>query len=180
MKVSMVVVTSINGKVTRGDEPHAHAWSSEEDWLHFVSLRDDHPAIIIDRRTFETIKPAPEPGKLRVIVTQYPELFSSAAVPGQLEFSKEEPKELLDRLARQGHDKVLIAGGRADFLSAGLVDDLYVTFEPVLFGTGKPIFIEAINTIRLHVEDVKRLNQGGTVLVHYRVEHRIDAIPQVQ
>jgi len=165
----MVVVSSVNGRVTRGDEPHAHAWSSEEDWMHFVSLREEHPAIIIDRRTFETIKPDPEPGKLRVIITQYPELFASAVIPGQIEFSKESPTELLQRLVGLGYEKILIAGGRADYLEAGLVDNLYMTFEPVLFGTGKPIFVEPIKNVRLHLQDARQLNERGTMLMHYRV-----------
>ena len=175
MKVSMVVVASVNGKVTRGDEPHAHAWSSEEDWEHFKDLRDEHPVIIIDRRTFHTTRPVPEPDKLRVILTQYPELFSSAHIPGQMEFSKESPAELLERLERQGHQRVMIAGGRSDYLEAGMVNDLYVTFEPLLFGTGKPIFVEPINGVKLRVLEARQLNKRGTTMVHYRVERTAGA-----
>jgi dihydrofolate reductase len=169
--ITIADVISLNGKITKGDNPNIHEWSSAEDWQHFVQLRDQHDAVIIDRHTYETVRPPAELDRLRIVFTSTPERFSGAAVPGQLEFVNVSPSELAERLAQEGHQKVLIAGGArlcSDFLAAGLVDDVY-SFEPVLFGTGKSMLSETDLNISLQLQSVEQLNERGTLLARYSV-----------
>jgi dihydrofolate reductase len=172
MQVTLADVISLNGKITQGDNPDIHAWSSEEDWEHFVQLRDQSDVVIIDRKTYETVRPKPEPGKLRIVFTSTPEKFEDDHVPGVLEFTNVSPTVLMQRLVTGGYQKVLLAGGGrlcSDFFEADLVDDVYMSFEPVLFGEGVPMLREAPLTVSLLLESVRQLNTQGTLLAHYTV-----------
>jgi len=170
MHITLAYVASVNGKITKGDSPDVHVWSSTEDREHFDKLRDEHDVIVIDRKTYETVRPTPEAGKLRVVFTSTPERFKE--VPGQLEFVNESPAGLVERLSKEGFKNVLLAGGArlsGSFLAAGLIDDIYVSIEPVLFGSGRPMITEPSLDISLQLQSLKQLNEKGTVLAYYKI-----------
>jgi len=172
MNVTLAYASSLNGKITAGDDSQVHSWSSPEDWQHFVTLRDSCDVIILDRKTFEVVRPPAQPGKLRIVFTSTPERFSADWVAGQLEFVDIPPAELIEQLKAQGHQKVLLAGGAtlsSAFLSAQLIDDMYVSIEPLLFGPGRPMFEESIPSMKLKLQSIEQLNEQGTLLVHYSV-----------
>ncbi|HSW79716.1 MAG TPA: dihydrofolate reductase family protein [Candidatus Saccharimonadales bacterium] len=171
MKVILADVISLNGKITKGDDPDIHSWSSAEDWEKFVQLRDSCDVIVIDRHTYETVLPKPEAGKLRIVLTTRATDFLDAIVPDQLEFRNTSVKLLIDELSLSGHKKVLVAGGGkvcADFMSAGLVDEFCLTLEPVLFGEGKAMLAERPFNVSLQLISVEKLNEQGTLLVRYK------------
>jgi dihydrofolate reductase len=175
MNITYVAVMSADGRITRGDDPNVHAWSSREDWHHFVQLRDQQDVVVIDRTTYETVKPEPEPGLLRVVLTNHPALYASKQQPDQLEFVTSTPRALAKQLAARGKQRVLLAGGDAmshDFFKAGLVDDVYISIEPLLFAAGKPMLAsrQPLDT-RLQLVDITHLNDAGTLLLHYTVVH---------
>lgn len=170
MTVIMATVVSLNGKVTKGTNPNIHDWSSKEDWYHFVALRDKSNVVIIDQHTFETVNPSAEAGKLRIVLTPHPRNYEYLTVADQLEFSNLKPKELINSLAKRQRKNVLVAGGAelcSHFLAAGLIDSLYVSIEPVMFGSGEPMLKQDSLSVSLHLKSVSRLNERGTLLLHY-------------
>lgn len=56
MRITLASVISLDGKTTRADDPDIHAWSSAEDWEHFVKLREEHDTIVIDHDTYDTVR----------------------------------------------------------------------------------------------------------------------------
>lgn len=69
---------------------------------------------------------------------------------------------------------VAVLGGGSVYrfmLERGLLDELFVTVEPLVFGRGLEMFLGGTHTTRLRLVSVKRLNRTGTLLVHYQV-HR--------
>ncbi len=170
MIVTLAAVISLDGKITNGDDPHVHAWSSKEDWAHFVQLRSEQDCIIMDRVTYEVVKPEPQAGILRIVLTNHPDLYQ--AIPGQLEFITATPRRALAHARAAGCQHVLLAGGStvsSDFLRAGVVNELYITFEPVVFGTGTPLLAARALDVQLRLKDVQQLNATGTLLVHYQI-----------
>jgi len=170
MQITLAYVISLNGKITKGDDPDVKLWSSDEDWEHFVELRGKSDVVVMDRKTYETVKPPAESGKLRVVFTSTPERFQG--LEGQLEFVNETPAEFVKRMSESGYEKILLAGGArlsGDFLAAGLVDDVYISYEPVLFGSGRPMIDEGGLDVKLRLQSVERLNEQGTILAHYKV-----------
>lgn len=67
-----------------------------------------------------------------------------------------------------------MAGGRhvsAEFLAAGIVDDIYLTYEPLLFSQGTTMLAdESWLEVSLRLQSVKQLNERGTLLAHYTVD----------
>jgi riboflavin biosynthesis pyrimidine reductase len=54
------------------------------------------------------------------------------------------------------------------FLAAGLVDEIWLTVEPLLFGGGTPLLAARVD-VRLELLASEKLNAAGTLLLRYRV-----------
>ncbi len=174
MKITLVMVQSINGKITRGANHHIPAWTSSEDKEHFRNLVDSASLIIMGRHTYEAAKSSikHKEGTLRVVVTTNSASFKDEVNPGTLEFTNEAPKILIERLEQAGRTEGLLVGGatlNSTFLSAELVDDLYLTIEPHIFGNGHPLIEKTNLDISLKLLESKKLNNQGTLLLHYQV-----------
>ncbi|HKU18690.1 MAG TPA: dihydrofolate reductase family protein [Candidatus Saccharimonadales bacterium] len=173
MRIIIPVVLSADGKMSKGDNGNAHTWASKEDAQYFDRLRAEHWLLIMGRDTYETVRPKPEPDRLRVVLTSTPEAYTADAVPGQLEFVQSSPVELVRQLAARGYDEALLLGGRrvhSDFLVAGLIDELHITIEPVLFGSGLSLLADQLVDIPLRLAETMRLNSRGTLLLRYEVK----------
>lgn len=174
MNITCVMVSSANGKITHGSEATIYNWTSPEDKEHFESMIADYSLIVMGRETYEAAKKVirPQPGKLRIVLTRTPEAYSEVAIPGQLEFRNNHPTELVAELENQGYTRMLLAGGgsvNGQFFAENLVNDLFLTLEPELFGVGKEIISSEVDHLSLQLHEVTRLNKRGTLLLHYHV-----------
>ena len=176
MYVTMITVQSLDGKMTRGDDPDVPHWSSAEDSAHFSKTLDAASLVIMGRKTYELMSAGMRhrPGRLRVVMTGDPAKYVSHAIPGQLEFTDEQPADLLARLQKTGHGKALLTGGGhvyASFMQAGLVDELLATIEPRMFGQGTEMLANVAMDTQLQLQKITRLNDRGTLLLRYTVRH---------
>jgi len=178
MKVTLINVSSIDGKLTKGTGNNIYEWSSPEDFAHFKKTLNSHNLIVMGSRTFDHVKDNPKAGlrpekeRLRIILTSKPERYSHYVVPGQMEFSDETPEELLKRLEEQGFDNMLlVSGGKVatSFFKKNLIDELLITIEPKIFGTGEPLVQEKRFDISLKLTETKQLNENGTLLLKYTI-----------
>jgi dihydrofolate reductase len=174
MKVICVMVMSIDGKITKDNDPHPSHWSSQEDKIHFLSLIGNYNLLIMGRTTYTQSKHMMEhiPGKLRVILTKNPQKYAHETLPDILEFSNKTPKILLKLLEEKGYKKALLLGGgdtNSLFLKENCVDELWLTIEPLLFGKGKPLIGEKLLSTKLQLFSIKKLNQQGTLLAKYTI-----------
>ncbi|MCQ2562659.1 MAG: dihydrofolate reductase family protein, partial [Alphaproteobacteria bacterium] len=66
----------------------------------------------------------------------------------------------------------LLGGGQTNylFLKENMVDDLFLTIEPKMFGAGKHLNICKKLDIQLQLVSCKVLNKTGTLLLHYTVK----------
>lgn len=176
MFVVMVTVQSLDGKMTHGDDPEVRHWNSDEDSEHFIQLLHDYNLIIMGRKMYEKIRGGIwfKPGKLRVVMTHHPEQYADETIPGQLEFTAEQPADLLARLQKAGQSRALLAGGGqiyAAFMKAGLIDEMLATIEPRMFGSGVEMLASVPVDVQLQLQTVTRLNDRGTLLLRYTVRH---------
>jgi dihydrofolate reductase len=158
MRCSVFIGTSVDGFIARnngtydflptdGGEPHGYD--------EFIATVD---AIVIGRKTFETVLAFPEwpYGKRRVVVlSSRPIDFSSLrkgllreAVVEQMSGS---PAEIASRLASSGVQHVYVDGGITvqGFLRAGLIQRITITRVPVLIGEGIPLFGSLPHDVKL-------------------------------
>jgi dihydrofolate reductase len=55
------------------------------------------------------------------------------------------------------------------FLERDLIDDLYLTVEPIVFGSGLGLFNhESTTAKRFRLVTVRQMNEQGTILLHYQ------------
>lgn len=170
----MVMLASVDGKTTKGNDGNIYIWSSKEDKKHFFSLIKKNSLIIMGRATYDASQPIikTEKGKLRIVLTRSPEKYLNQTIKGQLEFSSESPKQLVKRLSLLGYKRILLVGGgviNGLFLKQNLVDELYLTIEPKIFGSGKNIVEGKLLDSRLQLMSIKKLNKTGTLLLNYKI-----------
>ena len=73
------------------------------------------------------------------------------------------------------YKSIAILGGGAVYrfmLEQGLLDEIFVTVEPLIFGRGKEMFLGGTRTTQVNLLSVKRLNRTGTLLLHYKINHQ--------
>lgn len=167
-------VSSLNGKITKGDNPEVKSWSSKEDRELFEKVKDENKLIVMGKRTYEAAKGQIKlkSGLLRVVLTHDPEAYRSQTVPGMLEFSSEKPRELIDRLSKVGYRQMLLVGGSeiaSLFFKEKLIDEVWLTIEPAIFGKGIPLVAEEPLDVSLKLLDLRQLNDKGTLHLRYEV-----------
>jgi dihydrofolate reductase len=125
--------------------------------------------LVMGRKTYETavgFDPWPYAGKRCVVLTHE----APASRHGE-EFYAGDLVALVERFGTQSAKRVYIDGGEviAQFLAAGLVDDVTVSVIPVMLGAGRPLAPNIGNDVRLRLTE-PRAFESGLVQVSYRVE----------
>nr|AIA16820.1 Dihydrofolate reductase [uncultured bacterium]AIA16926.1 Dihydrofolate reductase [uncultured bacterium] len=119
-------------------------------------------------KTFATIGRA-LPGRRTIVYTSRPEAITAEGA----EATSEAPAALIARLKKEGAAGLAVCGGAsiyAQFMAAGVVDELYLTVVSKLFGTGVPLFGQELD-VSLDLLACERLDEQ-TILLHYRVSGR--------
>lgn len=162
-EVILVMVMSVDGKITMGENPDVSGWTSREDKAHFKQLLDWARVVVMGRRTYEVAKDAMEhkDGRLRIVITRNPEKYQSTEY---IKFTDKLPK----------YADMLVVGGSeiaTKYLKEKLITRILLTIEPWVFGKGISLLNGLIDNVCLKLESVKRLNRKGSLLLEYRVEY---------
>jgi dihydrofolate reductase len=171
MKTIVIFVTTLDGKITKWGDPHVMRWSSPEDQEYFRKIWNESPLIVMGSGTFDFDPIKPFPQSLLHIMTQEPEKYRKYEVQGQLEFSNEAPEELVKRFGSQ-YEQMLVVGGphvATSFFKDALVDELWLTLEPKIFGKGGNFVVEEELDINLRLISIEKVNDLGTMIVKYAV-----------
>jgi len=175
MKLILIMVTSLDGRSTKGSLSDNHVWTSPEDQEHFQNVLENASLIIMGSKTYEAARDGGiehKDGRLRVIITRTPEKYESEKIPGKLEFTNENPKELINRLESKGYATGYLVGGantNTQFFKQNLVTELWQTVEPKILGKGNGIISEEETEISLELIESKKLNDKGTLLLKYKI-----------
>ncbi len=163
----LVVAVSLDGKITNGKKEGTE-WTSKEDQKFFRGELDRADAVILGRKTFEAI-PRPLTPRNRIVFS-HTKTFSHSAECKNVQVFGGTSATLLLLLKKMHWNRVVIAGGTSIyewFLKNKLVDELYLTLEPVVLGSGKPLINEANITENWTLASTRKLNKKGTLLLHY-------------
>ena len=174
MKVILVAVISIDSRTTKHNDPDIYHWSSEEDQKHFFALLEKHNLLIMGKHTYENAKHLMKhtKGRLRIVLTKNPEKYKRETLPDMLEFTNEKPSTLLQKLTKKGYRQILLLGGATTNTSfANYLNEVWLSVEPYIFGTGKGLFDNKPLHLKLKLFSVKKLNESGTLLLKYKVIH---------
>nr|AIA10735.1 RibD C-terminal domain protein [uncultured bacterium] len=164
MRVFLIAAITADGFIGR-TSGHTADWTSSEDKKLFVKLTKEAGTLIFGSTTFKTVGHA-LPGRRMIVLTSKPDEYDAEDVV----FTSESPAELLKRLEDEGTEAVAIGGGGKvyhEFMAAGLVQELYLTVEPVVFGQGVSLFAGELDT-KLELLEATALNDN-VILLHYKV-----------
>lgn len=172
MQVILVAAISVDGFITRHDEAGS-GFTSPEDKRYFHQVVLDFDALIFGSANYELsrewIRDRLKPTQLKVVMTRRPDRYEDQHRPDELEFTALSPPELVRELRERGFEKVGLLGGGKIYglwLHHNVVDEIWLTVEPRLFGEGIKL---AEMKIDWHLELLshEKLNHS-TLLLKYR------------
>ena len=174
----MYAAVSIDGIAALDSKTGIERYGSPEDRKFFLTGAKSCQAVIMGKNT----------GSFRVfgvpnfVLTHDPDLLQ-AHDPAGAEASQAQdarglervylngqPQEICAKLEARGIQKAALLGGPAtnlQFLRAGLVDEIYLTVEPVTIGRGIRFLNEPLES-RWALADSQVLNERGTIVLHYK------------
>lgn len=165
----MMAMTA-DGIIARDKTQNAD-WTSKADKKIFVAETKKHGAIVMGETTFAAMGGQALPGRLNLILTMTPERYTDQTVSGQLEFLNAPPAAVVEHLAGRGFQSAILGGGartNAFFLKAGLVNEIWLTVEPKVFGNGMNFTEGEALDLNLELLAAEKIGDGA-VQLRYRV-----------
>jgi len=168
LSVFFVAVMSANGKISRSHTALVD-WTSKADLKWFKDITTKTGVVVMGRKTFETLR-FPLPDRLNVVMTHEPHLYHNKC--SNVLFTDILPDQLIKMLEKKGYNNIAVVGGQSIFtlfLKEKLVDEMYLTYEPIIFDGIDP-FLDLNEEVRMKTMNVKFLDSGAWV-VHYKIIH---------
>lgn len=173
MFVRLLAVTDIRGIIAM-DEYDKIDWSSREDKQFFKKITMSSGVIVMGRKTFESIG-RKLPHRLNVVLTHQKDYNFNGVLPDLV--LSGDVKDILGKLSELGYNDISVIGGQdvfTQFINANVVTDLYLSIEPVILPSGINLFEDEISKkIELKLENIVKLNDKGTINVHYRLKQDV-------
>ncbi len=170
MKVFLIMAQTMDGIISRSSTEFVD-WTGSADKKMFMRLTKEAGVVIMGSRTFDTIA-RPLPGRKNIVLTKNSSRLSSSP---DLVFTSQEPELLLHELQREGYSQAAIIGGtqiNSLFARNNLINDIYITIAPLIFGQGLSLFNLPLD-LKLQLVSTEILEQNY-VLLHYRVQEGQD------
>lgn len=161
---------SADGVIAKSANQNAFEWTSPEDKRHFLDLSKKIGAVLMGGSTFRASGRTNYPGRKGFVLTNHPQNYQ---IGENMFFVNGTAQEVIKQIAAQGIKQVALIGGAKTnqlFLQSGLVDEIYLTIEPLIFGQGLHLSDLQDLQIKLELQQYSKLNQTGTVLLHYLVK----------
>ena len=164
MKIILMMAMTADGKIARSSD-HFPDWTSKEDKRIFSEITKKHGVVIMGESTFKTF-PRPLPDRLNVVFT----LEKNPQKQENVKWVSGEPEKVLVELEKMGYESAILGGGanlNAQFLKKKLIDEIWLTIEPKIFGEGLGIFSGDFDE-DLKLLSVEKINEDS-VVVKYKV-----------
>jgi len=171
MKVILAMSISLNGLVAR--ENGEEDWLPSEGWDEFLIEAKNFDNFVMGRETYELVtKLYPDynfdsvTASKKIIVTRNKDF---TAIGYEIVHSPEEALSLLE--ATEMNSALLIGGGKlnSEFLTRGLVDEIWLTLNPFILGEGRPFIAPKNFDKELKLQSCKQITKDR-LLVKYSVQ----------
>jgi len=159
------MAATLDGKIGK-DSDHFPDWTGKADKALFSRISKECGAIIFGRKTFETIG-KPLPGRKNIILTSQPKLSEW----NNLIFTNQTPQEILAGLESEDFTSVVLGGGagiNSLFAAENLINELWVSICPKIFGGGISLF-DSHTEMNLKLLFAEKLDDQ-TMLLKYQVK----------
>lgn len=159
---------TVNGFI--GKEDGNSDWTSPEDGKSFIASCQKAGTVIMGRKTYDVLAPnnLPLTEGLHVVLTHNQSLKSDNKT---VVFRNQTPKQTCEWLEKNGCQEAVVIGGSqtsSEFIQEGLIDEIYLDVEPLVFGKGMLLFEPAKFELKLRLLETKMLSPQ-TIQLHYKV-----------
>jgi dihydrofolate reductase len=167
-KYIAIAAVTIDGKIAK-DPKHFSDWTSPEDKIFMRALLDKCDVIIVGNNTYKTAK---KPLSKRNCIVFTSQVTSTLRKNDNLLYCNPKKVNLKKLIAKFKYRRVAILGGAQTYtycLENGMLDELYLTIEPIVFGKGIDLFTSK-NSLdsKFKLISVKKLNSQGSLLLRYK------------
>ena len=169
MKVFIIAALTTDGFIAKNPGQSTLTWRSKGDRQFFIAKTKEARVVVMGLNTAKTSK-RPMPDRLNIIYAKSKEELPHWKEFDGWEITQKDPTSLIQEISERGYDQVAICGGSTIytmFMQAGVVDTLYLTVEPVLFGQGMALFNKELNA-KLQLISSEKLGDN-TILLEYAV-----------
>lgn len=167
IKYTAFIVSSIDGRISK-DRRGVVDWASDEDWNFLQSSLAKMDAVIVGSNTYKVSKERLEKRNTIVLTSKVKKVRSV----GSITFCNPQHVDIGSFITEKGYTKVAILGGPKVydfFLESELLDELFVTIEPVIFTAGIPMVTgKKFKKHNFTLVAVKKLNKKGSLLLKYK------------
>lgn len=169
--ITMYMAISLDGFIAdiNGNED----FISDSNWESFLNFAEKYGHIIYGRKTFEKIKEWDNKyikslSRYKVVVVSGNKNYD----PGyEFAHSVQNINDAITYCESHGFKRPFIAGGQklnSEFLTSGLVSDIYLSIQPVIIGRGMKLFADDIPPVNLHFQGTERVRE--LLILHYSVD----------
>ena len=169
MTTFIIAAITADGFIAKNPGHSPLTWRSKGDRQFFIEKTRAARVVVMGLNTAKTSK-RPMPDRLNIIYAKSKDELPHWNEFSDWEITQKDPSALLNELSERGYTEVAICGGQTIytmFMEAGVVDNLYLTVEPVIFGSGMHLFNKELD-IKLQLVSIKKLGEN-TILVEYNV-----------
>ena len=170
MKVILYMAITANGMIAKIDGNSD--WVSPEDTKSFLKHSRDAGVVILGRKAYELFDesyPLPLNKGTHYVMTSNTDMSSDNPT---VKFTNQTPEKLIKELENKGQKEACVIGGSitaTNFMQKGIIDEIYLDIEPLIFGQGMPLFVPTDFEFNLELLEVKNLSPQ-TVQLHYKVK----------
>lgn len=154
IKKILIVAQSLDGFIAQSREQISTDWTSAADRQFFAQKTREIGVMLMGSTTFATIG-KPLPGRVTILLTRSATFAGAQVLDGKpLENNLYitaglDDEQVFSLLEKSGVKQIAICGGASvyqHFLSHNLVDEIYLTLEPVFLGSGIKLLPDGLLT----------------------------------
>ncbi len=185
-KFIAIAAITLDGRIAKGQK-HMSDWTSKEDKVFMRALLDQCDLVIVGNNTYQTaIKPLSKRNCLVFTHSLPPLPLGEGRGEGvfkksdKLIYADPNKTNVKKLTAKLKYKKIAILGGAQTYaycLKNNLLDELYLTIEPLVFGAGISLFGDTVlnnpsrrgraEADKFKLVSIKKLNNKGSVLLKY-------------
>jgi dihydrofolate reductase len=173
-RVQYLVASTLDGYIAHPDGSFDGFVWDDEVVADFLASLQTYSTVVMGRKTYEVGlregKTSPYPHLRQIVFSRSMPTTPDAAV----EVTSKAPAEVVRTLRAQESAPIWVCGGATvatQLFAAGLIDDVIVKLNPVLFGAGIPLVETGLTQTALALKGTRSYAISGVVLLTYEVVH---------
>jgi dihydrofolate reductase len=170
MFLAIKMMQSLDGIIARSIDDDL-SWGSSEDKKLYKKFTTEFGTVIVGSTTFEQMPKIAFKNRLCVVLTRDKSKYIEYLENPNFVFIAPNPNEVVKYLESQNIEKAVIIGGSKVnnlFLKADLVNEVFITIAPTIFGDGVRIFGESSLDVQMELKSFEKISDNE-LLLNYRV-----------